>query len=131
MIPVVLPSLPINIWGKSAKGFMNYEPLKNIQNPIQRLLYFYLNIYTLLVWVSVCLFVSNKVKTVEPIGPKFVVGPRVTPSKVYGWMNFQKFHLNKIRFRKFWKSTKFILKSANFLFFCFTMYSERKFLQRK
>ena len=37
-------------------------------------------IYTLLVRVSVCLFVSQiNVKTAEPIGPNFFVGPRVTP----------------------------------------------------
>ena len=38
--------------------------------------------------LSVCLFVCLypiNVKTTEPIGPKFCVGPHVTPGKVYEW----------------------------------------------
>ena len=44
-------------------------------------------INNLLVMVFVCLFVrlySINVKTAEPIGPKFFMGPCVTPGKVYG-----------------------------------------------
>ena len=44
-------------------------------------------VYTLLVCMSVCLSVRLcpiNVKTAEPIGPKFFVGPRVTEGKVYG-----------------------------------------------
>ena len=37
--------------------------------------------YTLLVWVSISLYPIN-VKTAEPIGPKFCVGPHTTPRKV-------------------------------------------------
>ena len=37
----------------------------------------------LFVWVSVRFYPIN-VKTAEPIGPKFFVGPRVTPGKVSG-----------------------------------------------
>ena len=46
------------------------------------------SVYTLLV----CLFVSNfNVKMAEPIGPTFIVGPHVTPKKVYDNRIFQKF----------------------------------------
>ena len=54
-------------------------------------------------------------KTAEPIGPKFVVGPRVTPGRVYGWSNFQVRPI-KILFWKFWKSKILFIKSAKFLF---------------
>ena len=43
------------------------------------------------------------VKTAEPIGPNIFVGTRVTPGKVYGWSNVQKFASIKIRF---WKILK-------------------------
>ena len=39
--------------------------------------------FSLSVCLFVCLYPIN-VKTAEPIGPNFVVGPRVTPGKVYG-----------------------------------------------
>ena len=45
-------------------------------------------------FLSVCLFVSLfpiNVKTAEPIGPKFFVGPRLTPEKVYEWSELKKF----------------------------------------
>ena len=38
----------------------------------------------------VCLYPKN-VKTVELIGLKYVVGPHMTPGKVYEWSKFQKF----------------------------------------
>ena len=41
--------------------------------------------YALLVWMSVCLFVSNKRQN----GPKFGVGPHMTLWKVYRWSKFQ------------------------------------------
>ena len=44
-------------------------------------IYLYIYVYTLLVWVSVCLYPIN-VKTAEPIRPKFCVGPRMTTGKV-------------------------------------------------
>ena len=37
----------------------------------------------------VCLYPTN-VKTAEPIGPKFCVGPHLTPGKVYGCSKLQK-----------------------------------------
>ena len=46
------------------------------------------------------LCLSVNVKTVEPIGPKFVVWSCVTPGKDDGWSNLQKFASNKIRFLK-------------------------------
>ena len=51
-------------------------------------------IYTCL---SVCLYPIN-VKTAEPIGTKFCVGPHMTPGKVFVWSKFQKLASNKIRF---------------------------------
>ena len=64
--------------------------------------YSLINVLTLILSIykfglSVCLFVCLypiNVKTAEPIGPKFFVGSRVTPQKVYGWSNFQKFASN-------------------------------------
>ena len=48
---------------------------------------------TLLVCLSVRLsfrlYLIN-VKKAEPIGPKFCVGPDVTPGKVYEWLKFKK-----------------------------------------
>ena len=34
-------------------------------------------------WKLICLYPIN-IKTVELIGPKFFVAPRVTPGKIYG-----------------------------------------------
>ena len=39
--------------------------------------------YINLACLGVCLFVSNNVKTAEPVRPKFCVGPHVIPGKVY------------------------------------------------
>ncbi len=60
---------------------------------------------------GVCLYVCLcpiNVKTSEPIRPKFCVGSRVIPGKVYGWPNFQKFKnfcqissLNRVQNRGF------------------------------
>ena len=36
-------------------------------------------------------------------GPKIFVGPLVTPDKVLGWTNFQKFAFHEIRFLKILK----------------------------
>ena len=40
-------------------------------------------IYTLLICLPVCLYPIN-VKRIKPIGPKFCMGPHMTPGKVYG-----------------------------------------------
>ena len=61
---------------------------------------FFIHMYTLLFCLSVCLYPIN-VKTTSPIRPKYFVGPRVTPEKVYGWSNFQKFASYKIFFENF------------------------------
>ena len=45
--------------------------------------------FCLLAWVSVCLYPIN-VKTAKLIGPKFCVGPHMTPGKIYEWSKFQK-----------------------------------------
>ena len=82
----------------------------------------YINLACLSVCLGVCLYPIN-VKTAEPIRPKFCVGPHVSPGKVYEWSKFQIFDSIKIRFLlnfwKFWKSTIFLLKSANFFFVLF------------
>ena len=64
------------------------------------------NLYINLACLSVCLYPIN-VKTAEPIGPKFFVGSRVTPGKVYGSSNFQKFASIKIRLLKILKIHEF------------------------
>ena len=70
----------------------------------------------LFVCLLVCLYPIN-VKTAEPIWPKFFEGSRVTPGKVYGWSNFQKFASIKIRFLKILKIHKvFFENPRNFLF---------------
>ena len=80
--------------------------------------------------LSVCLYPRN-VKTAEPIGPKFFVGSRVTPGKVYGWSNFQKFASIKIRFLNNLKIHDFFLNPRTFFCFRFTMYTKKKCLSVK
>jgi len=55
--------------------------------------YLYINLACL----SVCLYPIN-VKTAEPIGPKFFVGPHVTPGKVYECTKFKEFVLKSFLF---------------------------------
>ena len=55
--------------------------------------------------MSVCFFPIN-VKTVEPIGSKFCVGPNMTPGKLCGSSKFQKQVSNKIRFLSNFKIRK-------------------------
>ena len=71
--------------------------------------------------MSVSLFVCIQinVKTTESIGPKFCVGPHVTPGEVNEWTKIQKFVLKCFIF------VKNIMKSANFFCFCFKMYKEK------
>ena len=64
-------------------------------------------IYTLLVWVGVCIQIN--IKTAELIGPKFVVGPRVTPGRFMDNRIFKNFLLTKFYLWKWWKSTKFFV----------------------
>ena len=93
----------------------------------------YISIYILCFseCLSVCLYPIN-VKTAEPIGPKFCVGPHVTPGKVYGWSNFQKFASIKIRFLKILKFHEFFFNKIRIIFcFCLSMYSNEKCLQIK
>jgi len=84
--------------------------------------------------LSVCLYPIN-VKTAEPIGPKFCVGPHVAPGKVYKWSKFEKFASIKIRFSlnfwKFWKSTNFFDEIREHFLFCFTMNTKRAYSQLK
>ena len=53
---------------------------------------------TLLVCLGVCVFVSNKRQTAEPIRPNFFVGHHNTPTKVYERSKLRSIASNKIRF---------------------------------
>ena len=55
-------------------------PLRKVRN--SRSLNLYINLACLSVCLFVCLYPIN-VKTAKPIGPKFFVGPHVSPGKVY------------------------------------------------
>ena len=80
-------------------------------------LYLYIVVYTLLVWVFVCLYPIN-VKTAELIGPNFV------------WvLTRPKGRFIDNQYFKNLPSTYFFIKSDNFFIFCFTM--KRKSLQLK
>jgi len=73
-------------------------------------------IFCLSVCVLVCLLVSNKRQNGWTDQAQLFYGTfRMTPGKVYGWSNFQKFATNKIQFLKILKSTIFI-KNVNFVF---------------
>ena len=81
------------------------------------------------VCLLVCLFVSNKRQNCWADWAKIISGTsrdaRVGTYK--RWSNFHKCVLTKFRFLKFWKSTNFLYKSANFFVcFCFTTYIIRK-----
>ena len=58
----------------------------------------------------------------EPIGPKFSVGPDITPGKVKEWTNFQKFGCNEIRFKLFLK-----IHDIFCLFSFYNVYKEKMF----
>ena len=79
--------------------------------------------FGLSVCLSVCLYPIN-VKTAEPIGPKFFVGHHMSPGKVYGWSNFQKFASIKIRFLKILKIHEicfyYLLTRRSPVYFIFT-----------
>ena len=78
------------------------------------------NLYINLACLSVCLFVCLypiNIKTAEPIGPKFFVGSRGTPGKVYGGSIFKKFASIKIRILKILKIHEMFLKIREI--FCF------------
>ena len=77
-----------------------------------------ININCLSGCLYVCLNTIN-VKTAEPIGPKFSLGPHMTPRMVLDDQNFK----NSI-FIKFRKSTIFFLICK--LCYCFTTYARRK-----
>ena len=85
----------------------------------------FIYLYTLIVWVGVCLFVCLypvNVKTVEPIGPT---------GKVYNDQNFL-LSSNKIRFLlNFENPRNLFIKSAKFFCFCSTMYTKIKCSQLK
>ena len=72
-------------------------------------------------YLFVCLY-TKIVITAEPIGPKFCVGPHMTPGKVY---ESSKLLQNSI-FIKFKKSTIFLIKSANYLFVFVLQYTQKE-----
>ena len=56
---------------------------------------------TLLVCLGVCLFVRLyliKIKTAEPIGPKFFVGPHVDPREGFCMIKFSKIASNNLNY---------------------------------
>ena len=66
-----------------ASSFLNKHTITNKQTYTQSFLHVH-HLYTIqLVFLGVCVYPTN-VKTAEPIGHKFCVGPHVTPGKVYG-----------------------------------------------
>ena len=77
--------------------------------------------------MPVCLFPLN-VKTAELIGPKFCVGPHMTPpGKVYEWSKFQKFVTNKIWFILNLKIHNIFFKRELFLGLFYNVYKEKMF----
>ena len=76
--------------------------------------------------LGVRLFVSNKRQNGRTDQAQFFVGPLVTPGKMYGRSNFQKFAYNKIRFLKILKIHNFFYKIREIFCFCFTMYTIRE-----
>ena len=68
--------------------------------------------------LGVCMFVSAiNVQTAGLIGPKFCVGPHMTPGKIYRRLKFPKicFQQNSI-FIKFWNSHIFLCKIHELFF---------------
>ena len=117
-----------------------------------------IHLYINLAYLSVCLFVCLypiNVKTAEPIGSKFCVGPDVVLGKVYEWSKFKSLCLKVLYFYKFlkiltirefflWnprknsisnkfsKSTKLFYEIRDFFVcFCFKMYTKRTCSQFK
>jgi len=87
-------------------------------------------LYINLACLSVRLYPIN-VKTAEPIGPKFCVGPNVTPGEVYELPKLEKFVFKSFYFFLFFKilkSADFAIKSAKFFFpLFFNVYNENTF----
>ena len=88
-------------------------------------LWFYLYEYFSCHDVSVSLFVSNKRQNGLPIRPTFLwdlTGPR-------GWMiKIKKFASTNIRFPQNFENPRFVfIKSANYLFFFYNVYKEKRF----
>ena len=75
--------------------------------------------------LSVRLYPMN-VKTAEPIGPEFCVGPHVTQGKVYDWSKFQKFASIKSKVYEI-----FSWNPRNYFLYLFTMYTKRTCSQLK
>ena len=84
-----------------------------------------LNLCAALAMVFVCLYPKN-FKMAEPIGPKFCGKLYMSLVKVYRLSNVKKCPKQNSIFIKCWKSTIFLIKSAMFSCFCFTMYTKRK-----
>ena len=109
--PTILPTQIIWIFGQfRRKNIFKYdeksfvEVVQNCSKKFPLIWLHHTNLYINLACLSVCLYPIN-VKTAEPIGPKFVVGPRVTPCTV--WWNLKNLPLNKIRFLKILKIHEF------------------------
>ena len=108
-------------WAKSVQPF--WHVLETNRRQIDKKS---ISMYILLVWVSVCLFVSNKRKNGWTDRIQNWCGLHVTPGKVYGWSNFQKncLHQNSI----FENPRNFLLNPRNLLFDLFKdVYKEKMF----
>ena len=82
--------------------------LVNILNILENIL---VNLYINLACLFVCLYPIN-VKTAEPIGPKFFVGPHVALGKVYGQSDFKYVILKYFYLKLFFICLKILLKNT-------------------
>ena len=93
-------------------------------NPIS-LQSYSINLYINLAWVSGCLSVCLypiKVKTAEPIGPKFVWDLMWPQGRFYDWSKLKKFEFKNFLFCKILKIREKIRK---LFLFCFLLYKEK------
>ena len=87
-----------------------------------------LSIYLYNLLVCLC---PIKVKTSEPIGPKFCVGPHREGFKhSKNLIKISKIYIQQT-FSFIFENPRFFFKSANFFRFCLTMYTKRKCSQLK
>jgi len=83
---------------KKDKAFESKYDQIFVSKSIEWMYKYVIFLYTLLVCLFVCVFVSNKRQTAEPIRPNFFVGPHHTPIKVYERSKLRNIASNKIRF---------------------------------
>ena len=90
----------------------------------------WLYIYMKFACLSVILNKIN-VKTAEPIGPKFCMGPYMTPRKVCRGTKLQ-----KLVFKSFWfllnlkNAQQILINLRTFVYYCFILYKEKIYTDR-